>query len=667
MAVRETHILLDFIADADPLREINNQINNTIRSTRHISRSYNELTNTSRQMMREMNTGWRNQSAAFLQFRNDLVAAEYEYHNLSRGTAFFGESTDDLIRAITHVGAAHRRATNGMLDNDERRRRSLYRTIGTMANMTTQAQRNYDALERMNNPLYNANRPALRLLRSLEQVAVNANTSRVALELLGPTASIRELNEEVRRLNRGLGAMPIVALGAAVTGFFMYKALHKASMSNKEYARTFENMLVTLRLAFQPMVNVWRMIMVPLMKFVTWIANLAVAFNKAHPYIAMMIQGTMMLIPILTLLLLPLGLGVGLVKGYALAFGYFYRMVRPFITFMATMSATVWIVAAAIILLGAAFIWAWNNVEWFRDGIIAAWTWIKEQTLLAFEAIKAVVMPAIQAIVAFGKTKLDELKVFWAENGTAIIAVVVAYFSILWNHIQMYLNIIKGIFQIVFPQIVAVIKVAWALIQTIISTTLNIAMGVIKAILAIIKGDWEGAWDAIKGIFTDTWEDIKTYLGGIDLMQIGKDIVMGLIKGVTSMIGGVGKAFTGIVGNIKDAITGDKGLDINSPSKVFHEYGVNTWQGFNNGQLQEMKNVQSITNQVTASIPTEYARESGTSTSTTNNSQRSVTFSPVITIQGGGNDSGNVKQIVQEALDEAFSYFSTVYTPEVDF
>lgn len=660
MAVRDTTILLDFITDADPLRDINNQINNTIHNTNRAARAYEGLSEESRRMMREMNSGWRNQNDAFRQFRNDLVAAEYEYYNLARGTAFFGDATDDLIRAITQVGDMHRQATNGMMDNNDSMRQSFYRTIGTFANMTPQAQRNSDALARMNNPLYNVNQGALRVIGNFERMANNANTARAALELLGPTASMRELREEQQRLNRGLGAMAIVGIGAGVTGFFLYKALHKASMSNKEYASTFGGMIKALRLAVQPMVNVWRAVMVPVFKFITYLATLIARFNESHQTIARVIQGAMMLVPLLTLILLPLGLGVGLVKGYALAFGYFFRMIKPVVVFLGTMSTTVWIVAFAIMALGAAFVWAWNNVAWFRDGIIAAWNWIKENTLLAFEAIKMAIMPAIQAIVAFGQQKLNELKAFWAENGAAILAVVMMYFNLIKNHIQMVFGLIKGIFQMFMPIISAIFQAGWVVIKSVVSFAMNYVMGIIKAVLALIRGDWQGAWDAIKGIFTNTWDDIKGFLKGIDLQQIGADIIKGLIKGITSMIGAVKDSITGIVDSIKGAITGKNGLDIHSPSRVMHSYGAETWRGYNNGQTEEMRRVQATAQQV-ANVPTEYVSDGGTSTSTTTNSNRSVVFSPVIHVSGGSGDSTGVKAAVQEAIDEAFSYVETVF------
>jgi hypothetical protein len=87
-------------------------------------------------------------------------------------------------------------------------------------------------------------------------------------------------------------------------------------------------------------------------------------------------------------------------------------MIAPVVTFLATMSATVWIVAAAIIGLGFAFVWAWNNVAWFRDGILAAWEWIKTNTLIAWGIVSQAVQTAISAVAVFVSAKLAKLNLF---------------------------------------------------------------------------------------------------------------------------------------------------------------------------------------------------------------------------------------------------------------
>jgi phage-related minor tail protein len=101
----------------------------------------------------------------------------------------------------------------------------------------------------------------------------------------------------------------------------------------------------------------------------------------------------------------------------------------------------------------------------------------------------------------------------------------------------------------------------------------------IKNIFSSIVEWFAGLWDGIKNIFTNAWNSIFGWLSGIHekFVQFGKDIIQGLIKGITGAISklwetiknigkGIGKFFSKILG-------------INSPSMVFAKYGMNITQG----------------------------------------------------------------------------------------
>ncbi|MGG3642043.1 hypothetical protein ABES38_11805 [Bacillus gobiensis] len=87
-----------------------------------------------------------------------------------------------------------------------------------------------------------------------------------------------------------------------------------------------------------------------------------------------------------------------------------------------------------------------------------------------------------------------------------------------------------------------------------------------------IKDKFNKAKSAVQGAMEKTlstirkiWNTAVDFLTGIDLVQIGKDIINGLIKGIGSMANSVWQKVQGIAGGIKNAITG--ALDIHSPSK----------------------------------------------------------------------------------------------------
>lgn len=125
-----------------------------------------------------------------------------------------------------------------------------------------------------------------------------------------------------------------------------------------------------------------------------------------------------------------------------------------------------------------------------------------------------------------------------------------------------------------------------------------------KSIKQGVAGAWENTKDAVvntaknivKGA-AQAWEDLKTGVSNtvesvkntfdkirqIDLLQIGKDIINGLINGITSKIEDVKNAVKDIAGSITGKIKDI--LNIHSPSRVMAQLGVFTSQGLAEGML----------------------------------------------------------------------------------
>src|SRR5699024_10326949 len=121
---------------------------------------------------------------------------------------------------------------------------------------------------------------------------------------------------------------------------------------------------------------------------------------------------------------------------------------------------------------------------------------------------------------------------------------------------------------------------AWNNLKSMTSTVWNGIKGLASSIWENIKStvteladnDKQGAidaWDTLKEktseAFNKVVDFIKDPLGEIDLFDIGKDIIQGLIDGIGSMVGAVKDKVGEIAGGIKDKITGS--LGIKSPSR----------------------------------------------------------------------------------------------------
>lgn len=284
-----------------------------------------------------------------------------------------------------------------------------------------------------------------------------------------------------------------------------------------------------------------------------------------------------------TVAITAIGTGIGLLIAFA---GTVITSIGAISAAMAALATTLGIAGGAMGLLSAAFgvitgpigitvaaiagliavlVVVYNKVWWFNELVNDAWNVIKEGTVKAFKAIKEAITNAIKAFLDFAKPQLDKFKALWDENGKAIMILVKTYFNNVKTVIEGVMGVIKGIFQVVWPIISAVVKNAWETIKLAVSTAINIVLGVVQTVLKLLQGDWKGAWTTILNTVKSIWGDVGKFLKGIDLAGTGRDIINGLIKGISSMGKSVINAAKGLANNIKDAFTGL--FDIHSPSR----------------------------------------------------------------------------------------------------
>ncbi|MFY0521162.1 phage tail tape measure protein [Lysinibacillus sp. UGB7] len=191
----------------------------------------------------------------------------------------------------------------------------------------------------------------------------------------------------------------------------------------------------------------------------------------------------------------------------------------------------------------------WNAVESQISNITDS---IKEISTKAYDFIKSKIGDALKEVVTFSKEQLDKLKEFWNENGKAIIGIVQLYFGQIKANIEAVMKIIKGIFEVVWPMIASVFKIAWNTIKLTVGNTLDLILGVIQAVMKVIQGDWKGAWETIMQTAVDIMDNVTEYFRNVNLIQIGKDIIQGLIDGIGSMVEGVKTSASYMMDQIKE-------------------------------------------------------------------------------------------------------------------
>lgn len=161
------------------------------------------------------------------------------------------------------------------------------------------------------------------------------------------------------------------------------------------------------------------------------------------------------------------------------------------------------------------------------------------------------------------------------------------------------------------------IKIWTAVSEWVVKTAKNIAKAVKEKFTEIVNSVRE-KMNNVKTKIQDGWNQVMSFLRGINLAEIGRNIIQGLINGIGSMAGALVDKAKGVVNG---AIEGAKSLlGIHSPSRVFMEIGKFTGEGMAIGmnKMAGMVSKASVNMARAAMIEpqrTQFAFDAGLSTS----------------------------------------------------
>ncbi|WP_153124685.1 phage tail tape measure protein [Peribacillus tepidiphilus] len=159
-------------------------------------------------------------------------------------------------------------------------------------------------------------------------------------------------------------------------------------------------------------------------------------------------------------------------------------------------------------------------------------------------------------------------------------------------------NGIKATTTSVSTGIQSVVVGVWNAIRSIISTVMNSAKAIVQVGFQTMKNVVSTISANIKSIVTKVWSDITSFLKGINLFTIGKNIMQGLLKGISSMV-------EAIVNKVKDVANSVLGtfksvLDIHSPSRETEKIGKHTGEGFVKGIESKKKDAEAAARKAAA-------------------------------------------------------------------
>lgn len=318
--------------------------------------------------------------------------------------------------------------------------------------------------------------------------------------------------------------------------------------------------------------------------------------------VAVWIQNNPKLTATIAAIASAIGILVGICMGLAPIFITLEGAATAFGIGMLPLAGIIAGVVAAIALLVTAGIAIYKN-----------WDTIKAKTTEIWSAIKDFLSATWEGIKSTASTVWNAISDFFKKWGTTILAIITGPIGILvllisrnwdsiksatqtvWNAIKSFLNNlwngIKSTATTVFNTIKSAISTVWNNIKTITSTVWNGIKSVVTSVWNGIKSTTTTVINGIKSIISSAfngfknivstamsnvktsietgWNKAKSFLEKINLVDIGKNIIEGLINGIKSLTGKIGSAVKSVADGIPSAFK--KILGIHSPSRVMRD------------------------------------------------------------------------------------------------
>lgn len=207
-------------------------------------------------------------------------------------------------------------------------------------------------------------------------------------------------------------------------------------------------------------------------------------------------------------------------------------------------------IAAAIALVVAGVVYAYQNFESFRTIVDTVRAWLVDVLWPAIKVVADNIAAAFLALAGFVQTHWDSIKLTIETAISAVKAIietVTAAIQVIWQNFG--------------DEIVAYIKNSFETMRAVVQAAIDIIRGVIKTVTALISGDWSAAWDGIKQILQGVWDGMKAIVSGaLEAIKLMLSIAWGVINlGVTAAWELIKAIISGAWETIKSTVSG--GID----------------------------------------------------------------------------------------------------------
>lgn len=180
-------------------------------------------------MSREMRSAYAMQRESMRGVRDEMIKVQYGYYQMAKTADRYKGSTSEFMDEIYDMGKQHKKVTDSMIRDNTMLRMKFYQNVGSMLARSTQSEKISKNFDRMNNPLYKVNKGLLNVTDGMEKVAKAGQPAALALQMLGPTANMKELQDMTRLISRGLMRYQSVLIAAGITTALVFASIAKAA------------------------------------------------------------------------------------------------------------------------------------------------------------------------------------------------------------------------------------------------------------------------------------------------------------------------------------------------------------------------------------------------------------------------------------------------------
>lgn len=243
----------------------------------------------------------------------------------------------------------------------------------------------------------------------------------------------------------------------------------------------------------------------------------------------------------------------------------------------------------------------WNGIKAVIDFVMPAVLFVIK---MVWENIKGVINGALKIITGLVKVFAGLFTGDFSKMWEGVKDIFFGAIEFVWNlfNLLLYGRLLKA-GAALFKGLKALFTGGWAAIKSNATTFFNWIKSFADSSFTSMRTAIFNAMAKVVTTIKTGWDEALAFLKGIDLKQIGTDVISGFISGMKSMLGNVKGFITDLASQIPD--WAKKVLGIASPSKVFAKIGMWTATGLIDGMKGEVSAVERMATQLAeASIAT---------------------------------------------------------------